>query len=287
MFEDPAFPSMPPPPEDQSVKPMSMLGAAMWATGAEIVFLWMVTATRALKGDEGYDMIGALLCQVAAFLFVLYLVLRVHAPNTPIRSLLALRAGNPWFLVLAPIIGVSAAYPSYMLLELIERVYPSAEQLYGWLDVFYTLSQPERIAVAVGTVIVGPFMEEMLFRGALYRPLRIDKSPVAVISLTALLFAAVHLDVQKLPPLFLMGLILGYLRWASGSLLPPFLLHAAYNAVPVVEILQYDTKPPDDGEPLSISLVAGGAGIAVLALLFTHALASSSRRASAARRDDT
>ncbi len=286
MFEDPAFPSLPPPPEDSSIRPMSVLGAALWAIGAEIVFLWIVTATRALKGGDGYDMVGALLCQVVAFLFVLYLVRRVHAPNTPIRSLLAMRKTNPWFLVLAPIIGASAAYPTYMLLELIHRFYPPDEQLYGWLDVFYTLSQPERIAVAVGTVVVGPFMEEMLFRGALYRPLREDKSPAVVVVVTAVLFAAVHLEPQKFPPLFLMGVVLGYLRWASGSLIAPFLVHMAYNAVPIVELLQYDTKPPDDGDPISVSLVAAGAGVVTLALLFTHALAKTSHRASAARRGD-
>jgi membrane protease YdiL (CAAX protease family) len=283
---DPAFPSMPPPPEDETIKPMSVIGAAMWATGAEILFLWIVTATRALKGEDGYDMIGALMCQVAAFLFVLYLVLRVHAPQTPIRSLIALRKTNPWFYLLAPILGASAAYPSYALLELIHRIRPPEEELYDWLDVFFTLSEPERIAVAIGTVAIGPFMEEMLFRGALYRPMRIDKKPATVIAVTAFLFAAAHLDMHKLVPLFLMGLMLGYVRWASGSLVPPLLLHMTYNAIPIIQIMGYDQKPPDEGEPLPISLVAGGAGLLVLALLFTQALARSSRRASAARRDD-
>jgi membrane protease YdiL (CAAX protease family) len=281
MFEDPAFPSMPPSSEDQSVKPMSVLGAFMWATGAMIVFLWLITASRMLKGEESFDMIGGLLCQVAAFLFVLYLVLRVHAPNTPIRSLLAIRKSNPWFWLLAPIIGVCASYPSYKFLELIYSVYPPEEQVEGWLDLFKALSQPEQVVVAIGTVVIAPFMEEVLFRGALYRPMRIDKSPAVVILVTAFLFAGAHLELQKMPPLFVMGAVLGYMRWASGSLIPPFLIHMGYNSVAIVETLlaTEEQSPP-------ISLVTGGLGIMAVALLFTHALASSSRRASAARRDD-
>lgn len=286
MFEDPAFPSMPPPPEDQSVKPMSILGAFLWATGTQIMFLWTASIAAALKGGDSYDLIGLLMCQVIAYLLALYLVLRVHAPNTPIRDLLAIRTTNPWFFVLALIIGAGSTYPSWWLLEQIERVFPHGEQLFDWLDVFYMLSQPERIAVAFGTVAVGPFLEEMLFRGALYRPMRVDKRPVVVVAVTAFIFAAVHLDPQKMAPLFLMGASLGYMRWASGSLLPPFLMHLAFNAVPFVELLSHEVKPPPDTEQVPISWVTAGAGIVVLALLFTHALAKSSRRASAARRDD-
>lgn len=278
---------MPPPPEDESIKPMTVVGACMWATGSEIVLLWLITTTRVLKGTDGYDMIGALLCQVAAYLFILYLILRVHAPNTPIRGLLALRGTNPWFFLLGPVLGLSAAYPSYGLLMLIHRFFPPEEELYAWTDVFYDMTQPERVLIAVGLAVTGPFVEEMLFRGAIYRPMRIDKRPVVVIVVTAILFSAVHLDLQKLVPLFLMGLMLGYLRWASGSLVPPLLLHMAYNGVATVQLFSYDTRAAFENAPLPISFVAGGGGALALALLFTHALAKSSRRASAARRDDT
>ncbi len=286
MFEDPDFPSTPP-PEENVVKPMSIVGAAMWATGAQIVFLWVVSLVAVLKRGDGYDLIGLVLSQVVAYLFVLYLVLRVHAPRSSIRELLGARGANPWFYPLALVIGASATFPAWWLLEQIERVFPRDEQLFEWLDVFYTLSQPERLAVAFGTVVIGPFMEEMLFRGALYRPLRVDKRPVVVIIVTALAFAAVHLDLHKLPPLFLMGLALGYLRWASGSLLPPFLLHMAFNAVPFVEFLQHTDKPEPDGEGLPLSWVAGGAGLVVLALLFTQALASSTKRQRSASDQDS
>ncbi len=285
MFEDPAFPSLPPPPEDASIKPMSVIGAAMWVTGAQIVFLWGVSLAAALKGGESYDLIGLTICQVAAYLFVLYLVLRVHAPNTPIRDLLAIRHTNPWFYVLALLISLASTFPSWWLLDQVERIYPPGERLFEWLDVFYTLSAPEKYAVAFGTVVIGPFAEEMLFRGAVYRPMRINKRPVAVVVVTALLFAAVHLDAHKMVPLTIMGLLLGYLRWASGSLLPPFLMHLAFNAVPFVDLLS-QSQPPTDTDPVPISYVTAGAGVAVLALLFTHALARSSRRASSARRED-
>src|SRR5690606_4759160 len=108
-----------------------------------------------------------------------------------------------------PVIGVSAIFPGYMLLELVKRISPPADTDFGLLDVFYTLTTPERILVAVGIVALGPLTEEILFRGALFRPLAIDKSPLVVVPLTALLFAAAHLDPHAVPHLFLMGLVLG------------------------------------------------------------------------------
>jgi len=59
--------------------------------------------------------------------------------------------------------------------------------------------------------------------------------------MTAVLFAMVHLGVQPegtplvlmLAPLLLLGLALGWVYEATGSIIPPILVHVAFNALNV------------------------------------------------------
>jgi membrane protease YdiL (CAAX protease family) len=53
----------------------------------------------------------------------------------------------------------------------------------------------------------------------------------AVVWVTALMFALAHIGAPlSMPVLFVMGLLFGYARWASGSLYLPMFLHFVHNA---------------------------------------------------------
>jgi CAAX protease family protein len=283
---DPAFPSMPPPAPDDGVKPMSLLGASMWALGAQIAFLWVLYFAASMREGAGYNLFGRIICQMVGFLLTLYAMLRVYAPEVRIRDFVAWRGTHLGFYPLGIVLGLSATFPTYWLLGIIEKRFPPPEQLFSWTDAFYQLTLPGQIAVAVGTIALGPLMEELIFRGALFRPLRQQYAAAPVVLVTAVLFAAVHLDPHRMFPLFLMGAVLGYVRWASGSLVPPLLLHMSFNAVPFVDLFRYD-QPPTTSEELPLQLLVGAGAALVIALLSTHVLARRSRQASAARRDDT
>ena len=264
---------------------MSLMAAALWATGAQLMFMWVLTFMMMLRESAGYDLVGRIFCQVAGYTLVLYLLLRAHGPDTRISEFVALRRSNPWFYPLALVMGLSATLPTYFVLTQIEAVYPPAEQLFVWTDVFYKLSMAERVMVAAGTIGLGPFVEELIFRGALFRPLRQKYGPATVIIGTAVLFAAVHLDLQRYLPLLLMGLLLGYVRWASGSLLPPLVLHMGFNTVPFIDLFRYDAPPPPDApNDVSPTLIVGSLVVCVVAWVLTRMLARHSRRAASARR---
>ena len=51
----------------------------------------------------------------------------------------------------------------------------------------------------------------------------------SVILLPALLFAIMHLNPVGILPIFFLALLLGYLRWATGSLWPSVALHMFNN----------------------------------------------------------
>lgn len=78
--------------------------------------------------------------------------------------------------------------------------------------------------------VLTPIAEELFFRGALMGWMMLRRFPRwAVILLPALLFAVMHLNPIGMLQIFFLALLLGYLRWASGSLWPSVGLHICNN----------------------------------------------------------
>ena len=85
------------------------------------------------------------------------------------------------------------------------------------------------------TVIVvwGPFAEEAFFRGflltALVRPLGVVRAAVV----SSAIFAATHLMLSTMIPVFVTGLLLSWVFLKSRSLWPPLTAHVAQNLIVV------------------------------------------------------
>lgn len=94
-------------------------------------------------------------------------------------------------------------------------------------------SAPEAVPW-LALVVVAPIAEELLCRGVAYRAALALATPRVAIVLTAIVFAFLHGlgggYLLELPHRFAGGLVFGWLRWRSGSLLPAMLAHAAHNA---------------------------------------------------------
>lgn len=99
-------------------------------------------------------------------------------------------------------------------------IYSTASRA-GWLPVLWLV-----------VVVVTPVGEETLFRGFLFRGWhRSPRDAWAVIAITALLFAVVHVqyDLFVILQVLVFGLLLGWFRWATGSTVLCMLLHALVN----------------------------------------------------------
>jgi membrane protease YdiL (CAAX protease family) len=94
------------------------------------------------------------------------------------------------------------------------------------------------LAVIVGTVVVAPLTEELLARGASFRAAATLASPRAAVVPTAVVFAFLHGlgggYLLELPHRFAMGVVAGWLRWRSGSVLPGIVAHALHNGAAVL-----------------------------------------------------
>ncbi|RAI44302.1 CPBP family intramembrane glutamic endopeptidase [Rhodoplanes roseus] len=89
-------------------------------------------------------------------------------------------------------------------------------------------------------VIVAPIGEELLFRGFVFRGCaRSDTSAMPTIVFTGFIFALLHVqyDWVGMALIFLVGLLLGWLRWRSGSTTLVILLHLLLNLEGTIETM--------------------------------------------------
>ncbi len=78
------------------------------------------------------------------------------------------------------------------------------------------------------------FCEEALFRGPVLRGLLTRVGPVAAFLLTGILFGLLHMSVWRLIPTTLLGVMLSFIAWRAGSILPAMVAHALNNGILVV-----------------------------------------------------
>lgn len=101
------------------------------------------------------------------------------------------------------------------------------------LPTLFGASTSGLLLAVVMVVVVGPIVEEAVFRGALLEGLSARFGVRPAIIAQALLFAAFHRSLWSLLPMFVLGVALGWLAHAREGLWPSIALHALYNAITV------------------------------------------------------
>ncbi len=84
-------------------------------------------------------------------------------------------------------------------------------------------------------ILVAPLVEEIIFRGFIFGAVETAWGVSAAIWSTALLFATIHIPqlrggTSQILTILIVGLVLSWVRWRTGSMAPPYFVHLAYNA---------------------------------------------------------
>lgn len=95
-------------------------------------------------------------------------------------------------------------------------------------------SQDASYALAIFAVLIGPFMEELIFRGVLFSIFEARAGLIFAVVATAVLFAAMHIPEYSgawnhVLFIFAVGLALSIVRALTRSLAPCVILHVTYN----------------------------------------------------------
>lgn len=90
-----------------------------------------------------------------------------------------------------------------------------------------------RAFIACAALLEAPLLEEIVFRGILYKGLRTVSSGAFAAFVSSFMFAACHGTASAIAPLFCFGLFQAWLARRTGSIAAPVALHAAYNLLGV------------------------------------------------------
>ena len=153
------------------------------------------------------------------------------AIGAPRLQLFALRPPSSWVRAIG--IGIVVLAVTFAVGGVLSRyLNPAREQ--GLLP--ETWPPPDIVAFAFNVMVVvagAAIAEEILFRGLGYTLLERFGAHIAVVG-SALGWTLAHGLLQAFPLLLVLGLGLGVLRRATGSIIPGLVLHATFNAIAIV-----------------------------------------------------
>ncbi len=250
MSQDPFATASPSgPPQAGTPKPWGLLATIVW--GAAGFCIWFMAQFAVILG---YVMTHPETADAA--------VMRELATNGFLLALVTIVAGPAWIAVMA----VAARWRGWRVADYLALVAPRrSEFAFGFacmaalliaFDVLtyatgrdvvptfmfesYKTAQASGSLVlfAIAVVIIGPVTEEIVFRGFLFRGLNASFLGVAgTLLATSVAWALMHVqyDALIIAQIFLIGLLLGWLRWASGSTLLTISLHVMANFVATIE----------------------------------------------------
>lgn len=159
---------------------------------------------------------------VYAFMLILLELARKDFPALPLRRFKAAWVGKGYALALLSVFVVN------VLTSMISG--SSAQSDNPILGEFDGAPLIQYIGLGLLVVVIGPFFEELMFRGWIYGGLAKRWGHTAAMVISAALFAVIHGDAPALPALFVLGLIFAWVYRRSGSLWASILVHAMWNA---------------------------------------------------------
>lgn len=135
---------------------------------------------------------------------------------------------RPWgVLFWASLIAIGAAIPSQWLMEQLQFTDTNAA--------LFSMMMSSTWGYVV-LCLLAPLAEEIVFRGAILRSLLQSYRPWVAILVSAIFFSVVHANPAQMPHAFVIGLLMGWMYWRTGSILPGIALHWVNNSVAYVVV---------------------------------------------------
>jgi len=229
------------PPNPSLLRPWGFWATLAWLVGAcaigAIASVALDATWREMKVGPAPLWVQDLSDRAFDFSVLIVLVAAVLITRLPVRQYLAL----VWPCKCDVLIGLACVAAAFAADEVGMHVFGLGITDYQDWVWFY------RAALANGTLplfwfnllIVGPVGEEIVFRGFLYQGWSQSRlGTIGTILLTSVLFGLMHWTYSWIGifSIFYFGLLVGWLRWRSGSLLVPMLVHFVCNLLFLIEV---------------------------------------------------
>lgn len=153
--------------------------------------------------------------------------------------------------------------PCFVLSHSAIGLLPENSASQNWEELEKEIATTPLIIVLAFVSVFPAVGEELFFRGFIGRGLISRYGIVSGVITTSLLFALVHLNPMQIVTAFLLGIVIHIVYLSSGSMWLPMLLHAAINAIGVLEsrkelpnLKDITPHPLNEGPPSTLFLVA-------------------------------
>lgn len=180
---------------------------------------------------------------------------RVEVPDLGTMTLVLIVAGGS----ILPVDAISSYF---------EKMHPPNDDYINFLLSIKPKGFLALMATGLGTVIITPFGEELLFRGFIQRIFQRNMQGYLAVALSSIVFGLCHFSIALLPGVILLGALFGYLFYRTGNLLYPVVAHALYNLVSLIRLYEMPESAIEAAEISSppvvwtvISIFALSAGI--------------------------
>lgn len=160
---------------------------------------------------------------LSSFMTIVLFVVMRWAPVS--RNYLRTR---PWgVFVWAALLGLGSILPTEYLVEKINLTMPDTTRM-----MFEEVMKVSWGYVAIGLMV--PIAEEIVFRGAIQHTLQVALGKryhwIAIV-ISALIFGFIHFNLAQGVHAFVIGLLLGWMFYRTGSILPGLVFHWVNNSV--------------------------------------------------------
>lgn len=200
-----------------------------------------ISVINALKAMQILNMAGGLLLPGIIYLWLCTPGSSTYNGFSRSFSPLALALTVSMVIIAQPLIGWTSELNSYLTMpqglsfieDWMQRTEKQGQQI---TQAFLLTTSAGGLLINVFMIaILPPFAEELLFRGVLARLFKDwSKNVHLAVFISAVIFAAIHIQFYTFLPRFLLGMALGYLFFWSGSLWLPIAAHFANNFLTLI-----------------------------------------------------
>lgn len=215
-----------------------LLSLLVFVVGSAVVIVLANIAALVLNLQPGEGLLTPLAYVTAiGFYIALFLGIYLFGVRRAGWAALGVRGTHWSYMAIVPflfIIGITAiGMINLLLMQVVgEFENPQVASISGGEQ----MSLAELIAGLLLIAGLVPVVEELFFRGMLYPLVRRHLPVLLAIVINAAIFAGVHLILFLIPSLFVVGLILAFLRAQSGSIWPGVFYHMLQNTLGMVLI---------------------------------------------------
>jgi uncharacterized protein len=172
--------------------------------------------------------ISTLFAQISTLLLCLVLLYKER-----LKSFLNFKKLSGPLMIFSLIAGLSMVFLSQIIIDLIAKVFPRlVEDSLGELT---DLLKINSWLLFVPVVIMAPIVEEILYRGILFRVFKKEMiKPVWIILMSGLIFGVIHLNFVQSTYATILGILMALAYYWTKNILVPILMHFGNNLLAVI-----------------------------------------------------